>query len=157
MEFLSRPEDKKPRWTVTETCPEPHLVDDPLSRSPGESPPKVALLGSSPDQPSQNGTQTPPHQNGIQTPPPSQNGTGPAATERKRSRKAKGRERGVVLLTALEQEMIDWALGGFLPMGAEGLKPKPGLDFVISEITFQSFPRIYIFFLIFQSIILRSV
>lgn len=32
----------------------------------------------------------------------------------------------MVLLTALEQEMIEWALKGFPPMGPDGLKPTPG-------------------------------
>ena len=36
------------------------------------------------------------------------------------------RERGMVLLTALEQEMVEWAMKGFLPTGPDGLRPTPG-------------------------------
>ena len=42
-----------------------------------------------------------------------------------------GRERGAVVLTALEQEMLDWALDGFQPVGPEGLQPTPGCDDVL--------------------------
>ena len=37
-----------------------------------------------------------------------------------------GRERGSVMMTALEQEVVEWALGGFQPAGIEGLQPSPG-------------------------------
>lgn len=44
-----------------------------------------------------------------------------------RGRKGRsGRERGTILLNALEQEMVEWALKGFLPAGPEGLRPSPG-------------------------------
>jgi hypothetical protein len=43
-----------------------------------------------------------------------------------RGRRGRGRgDRGAILLTSLEQEMLLWALGGFQPVGPEGLKPSP--------------------------------
>ena len=32
------------------------------------------------------------------------------------------------MLTALEQEVVEWALGGFQPAGSEGLEPSPGTE-----------------------------
>ena len=43
-----------------------------------------------------------------------------------KGRKGRGKEKGTILLTALEQEMLEWALHGFLPTGPSGLKPTPG-------------------------------
>ena len=43
-----------------------------------------------------------------------------------KGRKGRGKEKGTILLTALEQEMLVWALNGFLPTGPSGLKPTPG-------------------------------
>ena len=43
-----------------------------------------------------------------------------------KGRKGRGKEKGTILLTALEQEMLVWALNGFLPAGPSGLKPTPG-------------------------------
>lgn len=37
----------------------------------------------------------------------------------------KGRNRGEILLTSYEQEMVEWALKGFLPSGPSGFLPTP--------------------------------
>ena len=44
----------------------------------------------------------------------------------RKERKAKGKERGGIVLTGFEKELLEWAFGGFLPTGPEGLKPKEG-------------------------------
>ena len=44
----------------------------------------------------------------------------------RKERKAKGKERGGIVLSGAEKELLEWALGGFLPTGPDGLKPKEG-------------------------------
>ena len=39
----------------------------------------------------------------------------------------KGRKTGLILLTGIEKDLLEWALGGFLPTGPDGFKPRPGL------------------------------
>lgn len=36
------------------------------------------------------------------------------------------KERGTIYITGAEKELLEWALGGFLPTGPSGLKPKEG-------------------------------
>lgn len=56
-------------------------------------------------------------------------GPGGVARGGGRGRRGKGgKERGAILLTALEQEMVDWAVGGFQPSGPQGIQPLPGMS-----------------------------
>ena len=130
MEFLSRSDDKKLRWIITENQPQPHLLDpDKLPDQDGE------VKGEGEDKSRENveddkdqketeavGDKTLPSpmesevQQSSQKQPPSRGSW--------RGRRGRGRgDRGAILLTSLEQEMLLWALGGFLPVGPEGLKP----------------------------------
>ena len=45
----------------------------------------------------------------------------------KKRRKAKRGDKGRILLTSLEHEMLCWAQNGFLPAGPMGLVPKSGV------------------------------
>ena len=50
------------------------------------------------------------------------------ASRQRKKRLAGGRgDKGSILLNSLEQEMLQWALYGFLPTGPDGLKPTSGL------------------------------
>ena len=50
----------------------------------------------------------------------------PGYKEEGKERKGRGRERGVIYITGAEKELLEWALGGFLPTGPAGLKPREG-------------------------------
>ena len=132
MEFLSRSDDKKLRWIITESQPQPHLLDpdkhpDQDGEVKGDNEDKSREDNIIEDHKDQNktevvGVKTLPSpmesevQQGSQKQPPSRGSW--------RGRRGRGRgERGAILLTSLEQEMLLWALGGFLPAGPEGLKP----------------------------------
>ncbi len=55
-------------------------------------------------------------------------GSGGAVRGGGRGKKGKGgRDRGTIVLTALEQEMVDWAFGGFQPIGPQGIQPTLGI------------------------------
>ena len=130
MEFLSRSDDKKLRWIITESQPQPHLLD------PDKQPNQNGEVKGDSEEKSQEDIEnhkdqkeaedvddkTLPSpmesevQRGSQKQPPSRGSW--------RGRRGRGRgDRGAILLTSLEQEMLLWALGGFLPAGPEGLKP----------------------------------
>ena len=129
MEFLSRSDDKKLRWIITESQPQPHLLDpDKQSDQDGE------VKGDSEDK-SQEEVEG--HKEKLETEAAGERtSSSPMESEQQgsqkqpssrgswRGRRGRGRgERGAILLTSLEQEMLLWALGGFLPTGPEGLKP----------------------------------
>lgn len=42
----------------------------------------------------------------------------------KEKRSRGGRDRRIVQITAAEKELLEWAVEGFQPWGAEGIKPK---------------------------------
>ena len=137
MEFLSRSDDKKLRWIITESCPQPHLIDekqlpDQDEEVKGEG--EVKGAEDSPPKGSNKGTD----QKGADSESVGDEGVTEVMEEEKpgsakqagrggwRGRRGRGRgDRGAILLTSLEQEMLLWALGGFLPAGPEGLKPSP--------------------------------
>ena len=61
------------------------------------------------------------------TPLPEEVGEGRTGNkEEGKERKGRGKERGVIYITGAEKELLEWALGGFLPSGPAGLKPKEG-------------------------------
>ena len=143
MEFLSRSDDKKLRWIITESCPQPHLIDEKqLPDQDEEVKGDIEVKG---DDEVKGEDDTPPKESNKETNQKEADSVGDEATvdeieeERPpmaakparerggwRGRRGRGRgDRGAILLTSLEQEMLLWALGGFLPVGPEGLKPSP--------------------------------
>ena len=62
------------------------------------------------------------------TPIPQEVGEDGAAGDKEdgKDRKGRNRERGVIYITGAEKELLEWALGGFLPTGPSGLKPREG-------------------------------
>ena len=55
----------------------------------------------------------------------------------------RARERGVVHITGMEKDLLQWALNRFLPSGPKGFKPRPGnnliyLKFKLSSVYRQS-------------------
>ena len=134
MEFLSRSDDKKLRWIITESCPQPHLIDtEKQTEQEGEVKGDVEVKGDG-EQPQSPSPQNK-HQEGAELaaeethPSPMEQEkrsrvNKPSSRNSWRSRRGRGKgDRGSILLTSLEQEMLLWALGGFQPIGPEGLKP----------------------------------
>ncbi len=98
------------------------------------------------------------HQESPQTPPTIEEGVEAPILENKADQKepsshensAKGKPRGrgkrgrakgekmAIRLTALEQEMIEWAYGGFLPGGKEGLLPAPEEDIHVQVVPVEA-------------------
>lgn len=115
--FLSSPDDKKLRWIFSEDSPLPKLVtenENPVTPAIEETndtvPPPVP--GNEADQKT--------------TPPPTETTGGSSSKGKSRGRGKRGRAKGEkigIRLTSLEQEMIEWAYGGFLPGGKEALCP----------------------------------
>ena len=152
MEFLSRSDDKKLRWIITESCPQPRLFDpdkqpDQEGEGKGQEKDKgeEEVKGDCEQQLQQEKSPTPhkgstpprkeaesagkePHPSPMEVEKPSEGSKKLVASRGGgggwRSRRGRGKgDRGAILLTSLEQEMLDWALGGFLPAGPEGLRP----------------------------------
>ena len=134
MEFLSRSDDKKLRWMISESCARPRLIDEKQSdqedgvKEEGEQQTSKPHKGSEENQTNADSvadkTSQPPL--GEQEKPDQPVSNKPAARSGWRGRKGRGKgDRGSILLTSLEQEMLEWAMGGFLPVGPEGLKPSP--------------------------------
>ena len=134
MEFLSRSDDKKLRWIITESCPQPHLIEEKQQPDQDEEVKGDDELKGEEDAPSSKRTnQKEADSESVgneamadtmeeEKPGP----TKPTGRGGWRGRRGRGRgDRGAILLTSLEQEMLLWALGGFLPVGPEGLKPSP--------------------------------
>ena len=136
MEFLSRSDDKKLRWIITESCPQPHLIDekqqseevkgDSEVKADGDTPPKESSKVTSQEaansEPVDDGATIEVTEEGEKHVPTNK----PAGRGGWRGRRGRGRgDRGAILLTSLEQEMLLWALGGVQPVGPEGLKPSP--------------------------------
>ena len=136
VEFLSRSDDKKLRWIITESCPQPHLIDekqqneevkgDSEVKADGDTPPKESSKVTSQEavnpEPVDDGATVEVTEEGEKHGPANK----PAGRGGWRGRRGRGRgDRGAILLTSLEQEMLLWALGGFQPVGPEGLKPSP--------------------------------
>ena len=136
VEFLSRSDDKKLRWIITESCPQPHLIDekqqneevkgDSEVKADGDTPPKESSKVTSQEaanpEPVDDGATIEVTEEGEKCGPANK----PAGRGGWRGRRGRGRgDRGAILLTSLEQEMLLWALGGFQPVGPEGLKPSP--------------------------------
>ena len=116
MEFVSRPDDKKLRWIVTEGCPIPKLIDERKDSSSEQEnePTKVSTEVKVEPESTKNGEQESKPVEPADVVP----------TESRGGQKTRGRkEKGTILLTSLEQEMIDWAMNGFLPAGPAGLLP----------------------------------
>lgn len=145
MEFLSRSDDKKLRWTITENCPQPHLIDTEKQLDQDE---EVKVdggvkggIGVKVDEKVKDeGRQLlspPPHNKEAESAGNEITNSSPMEVEKQqssnkslnksnnwRSRRGRGKgDRGAILLTSLEQEMLLWALGGFQPAGPDGLKP----------------------------------
>ena len=140
MEFLSRSDDKKLRWIMTESCPQPHLINEKQQsdqseevKGGGEVKGDNELKGEEDALSSKRTNQKEAETESVvdettsdmveeEKPGP----TKPAGRGGWRGRRGRGRgDRGAILLTSLEQEMLVWALGGFLPVGPDGLKPLP--------------------------------
>ena len=149
MEFLSRSDDKKLRWIITESCPQPHLIDE--KQLPDQDEEVKGDIEVKEDDEVKSEDDTPPKES-KETNQKEADSVGDEATideieeERPvaakpargrggwRGRRGRGRgDRGAILLTSLEQEMLLWALGGFLPVGPEGLKPSP--EHQVSKVT----------------------
>ena len=47
----------------------------------------------------------------------------PHRRKKKKAMKQNIREKNLVYLTQLEKEMLDWGIGGFLPMGPASFQP----------------------------------
>ena len=152
MEFLSRSDDKKLRWIMTESCPQPRLIDE--KQQPGQDGEVKGdnevkgdeVKGDSEDKGGE-GTLLPKESNKATNQKEADSESigdeatvevvekekAVSATDKPsrgrgswRGRRGRGRgDRGAILLTSLEQEMVEWALGGFQPVGPEGLKPLP--------------------------------
>ena len=143
MEFLSRSDDKKLRWIITESCPHPHLIDEKQVPDQDEEVKGEGEVKG--DDEIKSEEDTPPKGNDKRTKQKEADSESigdeatvevmeeekpgsakPAGRGGWRGRRGRGRgDRGAILLTSLEQEMLLWALGGFLPIGPEGLKPSP--------------------------------
>ena len=152
MEFLSRSDDKKLRWIITESCPQPHLINEKPQSEEVKGGSEVKADGEVKDEegdtlPKESSKVT--SQEGADSEPVDDGATvevmeegekhGPAnkAAGRGgwRGRRGRGRgDRGAILLTSLEQEMLLWALGGFQPVGPEGLKPSPEHQVRLTEL-----------------------
>ncbi len=114
--FLSSPEDKKLRWIMSEDSSLPRLITEQ------ESPPTPSTAEEGVEAP------IPSEDRADQKEPSSRENSGTSAKGKPRGRGKRGRAKGekmAIRLTALEQEMIEWAYGGFLPGGKEGLLPAP--------------------------------
>ena len=130
MEFLSRSDDKKLRWIITESCPQPHLINekqlpdqDEEVKGEGDTPPKGSNEGTNQKEADSESVREEATTESMEE---EKSGTTKPARGGWRGRRGRGRgDRGAILLTSLEQEMLLWALGGFLPVGPEGLKPSP--------------------------------
>ena len=138
MEFLSRSDDKKLRWIITENCPQPHLIDEKqLMDQDEEVKGGGEAKGDGDVPPKGNNERTNQKEVDSEFIRDEATATTESMEEEKsrstkpvrsgwRGRRGRGRgDRGAILLTSLEQEMLLWALGGFLPAGPEGLKPSP--------------------------------
>ena len=138
---MSRSDDKKLRWIITENSPQPHLIDEKQQQTSEQEkgvkgregvgggakfkdtlPNGCNEMTDKKEADSESVTE--------ETTTKSAEGEKPESAKPARGgwRGRKGRGRGdrvAILLTSLEQEMLQWALNGFLPVGPEGLKPSP--------------------------------
>ena len=114
--FLSSPDDKKLRWIISEDSPLPKLISEHTSEDTeqvttptNEEASQVPVIDDVAEQKYPQETT-------------SSSAKGRPRSGRGRRGRAKGDKVGIRLIS-LEQEMIEWASGGFLPSGKEGLVP----------------------------------
>lgn len=109
--FLSSAEDKNLRWIISENSPVAKLITEQENSQATE-------IGHEDTASDENADQ----KDSLS----SEGNTISSSKGKSRGRGRRGRGRGDkmgIRLTALEQEMIEWAQNGFLPGGKEGLQP----------------------------------
>ncbi len=115
--FLSSPDDKKLRWIVSGDSPLPKLV---IEHDSNENSPIPTILEVD------NTIPAPDDETDQKTSPPTVSTGSSSSKGKSRGRGKRGRAKGEkigIRLTSFEQEMIEWAYGGFLPGGKESLRP----------------------------------
>ena len=131
MEFLSSPDDKKLRWILSDQCPIPKLITekeeldqeeaDHLDEgTPVQEDKDLKTEPTSLDEVSSISDESVSHSSSVEKIFKQEF---KAKAKARGGRGKKGRGKGFIRLTSLEQEMIEWSCGGFLPAGRDGLRP----------------------------------
>ena len=121
MTFVSDPNDKKLHWVVNESSSQVTLLGEKSNPDPQSSISKGPEVKKCGDE-SSGGGSSEESVIGEEENTVGENNRTKMAEVRKR-KKRKRKRMGMIILTSYDEEMVAWALKGFLPMGSKGLLP----------------------------------
>lgn len=132
MEFLSSPDDKKLRWILSDQSPIPKLIsekeeldqEEADQQGEGTSVQDAKDLKAEPNSLDEGISDESVSLSSSVNKIFKQEFKAKVKAHGRRGKKGHGKgKKGFIRLTSLEQEMIEWACGGFLPAGQDGLRP----------------------------------